>query len=246
MMKTKSNRILGAVVLFAAGLLSACAQPRMAVSPSLWNQKEARMGVAIVVHPEAAAHKVGAQGLLDMAINSAMASDLKTHLLTLKLDEFDTVRDRFSAELLKRGLQAKIVPSPINLETYGKFSKPTGETDEFFNKDLRTLAGKESIDILVLISVDGFGTIRSYYGFIPLGAPQGFCQVSGRLIDLRSNQLMWRTTAVEKESMVPVEGPWDQPPNYPNLTAAIKKAIANAQEFLIKDFFREGQVAQRR
>ena len=58
---------------------------------------------------------------------------------------------------------------------------------------------------------------------------------------------MWRTMLVaQPESTVPVEGSWDQAPDYPNLTAAVKKAIANAREFLFKDFFGEEQVAQKR
>jgi hypothetical protein len=120
-------------------------------------------------------------------------------------------------------------------------SSAAGASGEFFDKDLRTLAEKESIDLLLLLSVNRFGTIRSYYGFVPLGSPQGLCQDSGRLIDLRTNQLMWRTTAAEKDSMVPAAGAWDQPPDYPNLTAAIQNAIANAQSFLFNDFFTEPQ-----
>jgi hypothetical protein len=235
-MKTTLNG-MAAVGLFAVVLLSACAPTRMAVGPSLWNQKEAHVGVAIVAYPESAAHKVGAQGLLDIAINTGLASELKAHLLTLKPDEFDAIRDRFTAELRTRGLQAKAVLSPVNLDTYGKFAKPAGGSGEFFEKDLKTLAETESVDLLVLLSVTRFGTIRSYYGFIPLGAPQGFCQTSGQLIDLRSNQLIWRTTEPEHESMVGTDGPWDQAPHYPNLTTAIKRAVVNAQEFLFKDFF---------
>lgn len=243
-MKTTSNWVFGVVIVLALSL-SACA-PRIAVSPSLWSQQGVRVGVATVVHPEAAAHKVGAQGLLDLAINAAIASELKAHLETVRLDEFDAIRDRFAGELQSRGLQAKLIPSRIDLTPYEQFVTPAGATAEFFEKNLKTLAEKESIDLLVLLSVTRFGTIRSYYGFVPLGPPQGLCQASGRLIDLRTNQLMWRTFASEKDSMVPAEGTWDQPPDYRNLTDAIKKAITNAQSFLFNDFFAETPAAQKK
>ena len=233
------------IAFFSAGLLSACTPARIAVNPTLWQQKTARVGVAVVKYPEPAAYKIGAQGLLDIAINAALAADLKAHLLTLKPDGFDTTRANFSSELQRRGLQARVVDTPIDLEKYEEFEKPDGATGDYFDKDLKPLAGKETIDFLVLLSVNGFGTIRSYYGFIPLGAPQGYCRVSGRMIDLHSNQLMWRTTETEEDAMVTSLSPWDQEPNYPNLTLAINKAVTNAQEFLYRDFFGETQVARK-
>lgn len=239
----KFSRII-IVSLFAA-ILSACASTKMAVNPSFWNQKEARVGVAIASYPETAAHKGGAQGLLDMAINNALASDLQTHLKTLTADEFDTVRDQFVTEFQARGFRAKVVPAPINLEAYEKFTKPTGSSDAFFHKDLKPLSTQESVDFLVLLSIERFGTLRNYYGFVPTGAPQGLLQSSGRLIDLRNNQVMWFTIAEEHESVVSVEGPWDQVPDYPNLTAAIKKSIPNAQRFLLKDFLDEPKEARK-
>jgi hypothetical protein len=41
----------------------------------------------------------------------------------------------------------------------------------------------------------------------------------------------------DEQATVKVEGEWDAPPGYRNITVAIDKAITQAQDFLLKDFF---------
>lgn len=235
----KRSNLCGMLVVVSVVVLSlaACAKPSVEMDPSLWSHKEYRIGVALIKHPDAAAHKAGAQGLLDMAINSAMAADLKTRMKTMKLDEFDTVRELFAAELQKRGMQAKIVETVIDPEQFAAFEAPSNVPKLYFDRNLKGLAEKESLDLIALLSVEGYGTLRKYYGFIPLGKPMGFCMASGQLVDLRTNELMWRSTASEEQSTVEVTGEWDQPPAYPELTDAVKKAIENSRAYIMQAFF---------
>jgi hypothetical protein len=225
------------LALGAAVLMSACAPGRVVVKPEFFQDRQVHVGVALTPYPEGGAHKAGAQGLLDMAINSAMASDLQKHLAAVDIAEFDQLRDRFVQELGKRGMNAVALPGYLDPFKYPERPADAPQLDVAYDRDLRALGAEQKVDIVVLLQVSRFGTIRSYYGFIPLGAPQGLFQVRGQMVDVRNGQVLWHTMMAEQAATVPATGDWDQPPNYPNLTAALRAAIANGNKFLMDDFF---------
>lgn len=233
------------LLILATALLSACAPSQIPLSPSFWTQKDFRVGVASMVHPKPGAHRLGPQGLIDLMITAGTTSSLEDHVAKFEIDDSNNVLEIFATEMQNRGFQTQVLTSQIDFRIYERFVKPSSATSgEFFQRNLYPLAVSEAVDVLLLFYVDGHGSLRNYYGFLPLAPPQGYFQVSGWLIDLRSNQLLWRKRMSQEQSVVPVEGEWDQPPDYPNLKAAIKKASSNAWETLLKDFF--GQVPMRR
>lgn len=217
--------------LFAMG----CAPQRVAVKPDFWQQRSTRVGVAVAPHPQGGAHKVGAQGLLDMAINSAAASDLQKHLQKFDLGPFDRLREDFAAELTKRGMATSVLPEYLDPATFPKLADEN--KDGKFEYDLRSLAQAKSLDAIVILTVRRYGTIRPYYGFIPLGSPKGFFEVTGQMVDLRTNALLWQTTIPEAEASVASAEPWDQPPDFPNLTAALGAAANGSATYLKREFF---------
>jgi hypothetical protein len=236
---TKMTRRLRPVLvaLGAAMLASACAPSRLSVKPEFWQDVQPRIGVALTPHPKASAHKVGAQGLLDLAINSAMASGLSEHLARVDIGEFDRIRDRFVEELGNRGMTAVALPGVVDPAAHPMRGEDEPSLENAFDRNLGALRAQHEIDLLVLLQVRRFGTIRSYYGFIPLGAPAGFFEVKGQMVDLKTGQLLWQSQIAEKSATVATAGDWDQPPDYPNLTAALRAAMANGNEFLINEFF---------
>lgn len=231
------HRRVAFAVLGAALLTSACAPSRLTVKPEFWQERQARIGVALARHPDAGAHKVGAQGLLDMAINAGMAADLKSHLQKVDVGEFDRIRERFVQELGKRGMNGVALPGYLDPSAYPERGEDAPQIENAYDRDLAALRAEQQLDAVVLLQVRRFGTIRSYYGFIPLGAPQGFFEVKGQMIDLKTGAILWQTQMPEKQATVPASGEWDQPPDYPNLTAALRAAMANGSEFLQKEFF---------
>ena len=66
----------------------------------------------------------------------------------------------------------------------------------------------------------------------PTAAPLAMFQVRGELIDLTNNQILWRASTAQKQNLVAIEGNWDQPPDYPNLTQAILRAEHDAVVYL--------------
>lgn len=231
------RRRIAFAVLGAALFTSACAPSRLTVKPEFWHERQARIGVALTRHPDAGAHKAGAQGLLDMAINAGMAADLKSHLKKLDVSEFDRIRERFVQELGKRGMNAVALPGYLDPSTYPARGEDAPQIENAYDRDLAALRAEHKLDAVVLLQVRRYGTLRSYYGFIPLGAPQGFCEVKGQMVDLKTGAMLWQTQVPENQATVPASGEWDQPPDYPNLTVALRAAMANGNEFLQKEFF---------
>ena len=95
-------------------------------------------------------------------------------------------------------------------------------------------AARLGADELLVIRLEAFGATRNYYSFIPTGAPKAYCELYGELVNEKLHTVLWRHRAMASEM---VQGPWDQPPAYPNLMNAIKLAASNAQEELLDSFF---------
>jgi hypothetical protein len=103
----------------------------------------------------------------------------------------------------------------------------------FATRDFTSLKAKYGIDQLVVLEVQAAGTIRSYYGFIPTGAPQGYFSCRGSLIDLSNNKLLWTAVGVQS---VPIDTPWDQPSeSYPNVTTAFYRALEGAKTMMVEN-----------
>lgn len=231
------DRRISLAALGAALLTSACAPARITVKPEFWQTRPARVAVALTPRPPAGAHKVGAQGLLDMAINSGMASDLNAHLETVDVSAFEKIRDTFVKELRARGMDAVALAGTLDPARYPARAEDAPKVENAYGRDLGVLRTAQRFDAVVLLQVRAFGTIRRYYGFIPLNAPAGYFEVKGQMVDLKTGALLWQTLMAEDQATVQVTGEWDEPPTYPNLTAALRTAVYNGGEFLWREFF---------
>jgi len=228
---------LGAAVLITG--LVGCAPARMSLKPSFWKETQLKVGVATLPAPKLAAYRAGSEGLLDMAINSAMTGSLEAHLQSMDASKFNTVADQYVEKLNERGLNARKLDKPVNPLTMQPFTSQS--SGEFAERDLRPLADKEGLDMLILLSLQQCGTTRKYYGFIPLGPPEALCVSKGEMINLKTNEIQWRAYPEVQDALLPVSGEWDQAPDYRNVTVAVDKAMTRAQLFLLKEFFETAQ-----
>ena len=87
-----------------------------------------------------------------------------------------------------------------------------------------------------LLSVDRCGAFRDYFVFVPTAAPLAMFHVSGELIDLTDNQIVWRVSMAEEQSLVAIGSNWEQPPDYPNLTQGISRAEHDGVVYLQNAF----------
>ena len=223
---------LSAILLFS--LLAGCAPSNLALRPDFWQHKERKIGVAVAKCPVASTYQAGG-GLLDQVIAKAAIGTLEGHLEKIDSSGFSDVAQKFVENLKTRGFNVKLIQKPIALEKIAKFV-PTASGD-YHERDLRMIAADENVDALVLLSIDRWGTTRKYYGFIPLESPKPFCVGRGELINLRTNALEWGVEMTEDEAKLEVEGDWDKPPDFPNLTKALYMTVNRAKVYLENNFF---------
>ncbi len=200
------------------------------VDPTMWQNKQMRIGVAMTAPSPAASLKLGSQGLLDMAINEAMASDLDKHLATLRPVQVALVAAQFEERLRQIGFPTVHIDQPIDA---AKLPERAETEPGFYDRSVEEIAARQGVDAILLISVSRWGTMRSYYGFIPTSDPTASFFVTGQLIR-RDGRLLWddRVTKVGA-----IEGEWDQAPDFPNITRALDAAQKDALASLNSDFF---------
>lgn len=225
------------VLALAAGalILGGCS-PRVMVKSDFWQDKTTKIGVVMAKIPRACPHTPSSQGLLDMAINNAAASTLDKYLSQIEITTFTPVTEEFVGELQKRGINAVKID-----EIFDKTEKPK---EVSYTEYVKESAERFGVDKLIVLSVDMVGTSRLYYGFVPLSNPEGFCLAEGVMVDAKttSPKTVWHSDMQWKDGCVPTMQKWDQPPDYPNLTEAILKAVENAKAYLKRDFFQGSSI----
>lgn len=206
-------------IIMGTLLLTSCAtQKNVSLNESFWEQKQRKVAVAAVKPQQPQLHKVGSQGILDYAINSAMTNKLDTQMNKTDLGWYYSLPEELSVRLKSNKINAVVAGNNVANE----------------QKYLANLAARNNADDILVLELSASGAIRSYSGFIPNGAPQAFCQLKGELIDPTTKAVKWRHQA---EIKVPVQGEWDQPPAYPNVTASVKEAIKLCKQEVMDSFF---------
>ena len=232
----KISTVVKVSFLFILLLSIGCATTQIAMKPIYWESTNKKIGVALIDFPVPGAYKIGSQGLLDMAINKAMAGGLESHLKTVKMDQFNEIADRFVDKLIEKGFEAEKINTVVTIDpTINKVYSSNNK--KYFKIDFNSILNDKKFDEVLLFSIDRIGTIRSYYGFIPTSAPKGLCEVKGMLVNVSDTEILWLADMGEEEAMVEVIGPWNESPDYPNVTSAIDKAIDKGKNYLSSKFF---------
>lgn len=222
-MNQKQRVVALAAVAFVLLLATGCVT-NVPLQDSFWDESGKTVGVAVVTFPEPGVFRSGSQGALDVLINSATTADLAERLRSFDPSAFVAIREEVAAVLRERGMRPVIIEELIDVETLPEAAEGGGRHD----RDYSELGQRYGVDNLVLLSIEAVGAARNYYGFIAVGAPRGYCVGSGELIDLTTNQLMWRYTMSYNNSRVRADGPWRNPPDYPEMLAATAQAVDQA------------------
>lgn len=209
-----------AIVCVAFIFITGCAtQQNVPLSDQFWQQKKHKVAVATTKAPKPQVYEMGQQGLLDYAINSAMNKSMDAYLSRTDLSWYKTLPTTFASRLKQRNIIAKRYDEQMDAKQLNYAS----------------VANLTDSDKLLIIKLQAVGAKRNYYSVIPTGAPEAYCVMTGELIDVNhDNQVLWRHETTVSE---PIQGTWDQPPNYPNLTSALKVAVNSAQQELVDSFF---------
>jgi hypothetical protein len=225
---------ISVVCCILLSLLSACAvNQAVPVKEEFWTQSDRTIGVAISKLPVAQAHKVGQQGLLDMAINEGMAEEISNYLKKVDLSVYGKASGEFAKRLSARGFKVTEVNKQIDVAALTDFSTED-KSRAYAPKDYRPLKKELGVDRLLMLIVVAAGTQRSYYGFIPTSAPRALLTARGEIVDLTTNEVLWRQTTT---NTVGVDDPWDQPPNFPNVDVAVQKVLIAARKSMFDSLF---------
>lgn len=234
-MNIKHLRIVA--LLGCVSLLGACAQAPVNMSSNTWADKNATLAIVIVKVPTAATHKIGAQGLLDVAINNGIAGPVDTRLaasdVSKALEDFQSLGKDLQDQLKARGVNVVGVYIDYTLPDLGSMHGSSSPGHELADKDYRALASDLKADRALIIIPVAAGTVRSYYGFIPTSQPSGDFIANGEIVDLRNDALLWY---IQINKNVDIESPWDAAPDYPNLTTAAEQAEQQARADMLTAF----------
>lgn len=227
--------VLSAVELLAGCATSPAPVEAIVLPASFWQNKQGKIGVALVEAPRGTVHMYGPRDALDRAIATKADSQFINYLHTVRPGAFNQLAEGFSAGLRKRGYTVEVIAQPVESTWYATLQTkaPTNKVEA----DLAPDRAKYGVDRLLLLSVDRFGAYRDYFVFVPTAAPMAIFQVEGKLVDLASNEMLWRATMASKQNVIPIEGDWNQPPDYPNVTLAIRRAEQDAVIYLENAFF---------
>jgi hypothetical protein len=219
------------IVSFLNFSLSSCATKNVPLQKEFWGSKDKKVTVAMNKLPKAALYQRGAQGLLDMAIAEIATTSFANKLKYYEAKQFAAIKSEFVKRLREQGKQVVIYQDNILTNKLPSFHK---NTSVYAAKNYMPYLGHVGSDKLLLISLKKIGAARSYYGFIPLEDPKAFCEAEGRLIDLKTNRILWRQHA---NVTMTVKGKWDQAPHYPNFIKTLDKVVAEAKRQLLYSFF---------
>lgn len=207
--------LTGIGLIFLAGCAT---QPNIHLSDDFWQNHE-KVIVATTKAPKPGLYHSGNQALLEYAIsNVATSSTFNAYVQNSELAWYERFSRKFIAQLKQRHINAEVYPDPINPD----------------QKSYTDVVTHIDTNRLLVIKLEALGSIRNYYGVIPLGAPQAYCVMTGELVTARGSQVLWRYQSIVRQ---PVQGDWDQPPNYPNFRNALESAINSAQQELLDSFF---------
>ncbi|CAO4847141.1 MAG: hypothetical protein CNLJKLNK_00372 [Holosporales bacterium] len=131
----------------------------------------------------------GQQGLLDALINQAFANDVNEGLD--KIDAQPIVDkayfDNFKQTFTNMGAKTTVEKLPLSEKDFVKVDPNMINLSPY---DFSALSKKYNADYALVMTVESFGLVRSYYGFIPTSAPHAYANVHIYLVNLKDNSLV--------------------------------------------------------
>lgn len=219
------------VILLVMILLAGCASQNIDLNNQFWKSKSQTVIVATAKLPKASLDQEGPNDYSVILSNDILTHTFRHYLASYPLNAITSLPKTFLKRLRDKNIKAKLYSQEIDI---AQLQSTPEIYSGYATKDYRPLAKKLDAHQLLIISTNEVGAARMYYGLIPLESQNAVCILTGQLIDLDTNQILWRYTA---KYFIPVKSPWNQPPHYPNFTKALNSAIANAKQDLLDDFF---------
>ncbi len=176
--------------LFAFMFLAGCVTSNSIPLPqNFWQQKQTKILVARSPQVTPRLYKQGQQGLVDVVISDAVTSKLSDRLVHYNMSWYPNLQDKFYRQLARRDMRVNYLDESLNYKNLNYINK---DVTRYAERDFASIAPKLGADELLLIRINQVGATRVYYGFVPLSEPVAYCNIQGDLIDLKTNQIIWR------------------------------------------------------
>lgn len=214
----------------ALAVLTGCAhvQKPVDLDPQFWADTHPVIGVAMGPVPPPRLALTGNQGLLDLAINTAVNNKLSQSVAGWSNDDFKSLPEALAAKLRAKGYTVKVIEEPIDLTQF----KETKFREGYLERDVTTLKARYGIDRLLFVGINSTGAYRSYYSVVPTSVPTPSVGGAGLLIDAQDNRLVWYKPFNVAQ---PAQGEWDQP-GYANLSNAYYQAVDGSRQQVLAPF----------
>ncbi|MDH5424326.1 MAG: hypothetical protein OEY29_04970 [Gammaproteobacteria bacterium] len=220
-----------AFFLFIIFTLSGCGAttPAISVKPS-WDNNTRIVGIISTNIPPASAYKNDKYNQLSPSVNS-QPNDLEQHLQNLQPPDITSITDKISRYLKSKGMHVKRLSSHQVLQQLRKMDAKAGNGSKADYRPLKLIHG---IDKLIVIRVEHIGSIRPYYGFVPLAEPKGFSHLSGYMINLDNNQHEWKHSVMQQVECTPAAA--DPAAEFAGLKKAVHMAFDQSKNSLFEHF----------
>lgn len=206
----------------------------VSLQKGFWNTPHQSVVVARAVPPEPRFFEDNPNaGILEYGAVQLIQHEFRDYLHHIDMSWYPNLQRRFVSRINANHVHADLYNQPIADRKLGIFMK---NRREYAAVDYRPLKGHVGGDKLLIIKVDNIGAVRKYASVIPVGSPKAVVALSGRLIDLNTNRILWRRFA---QSTIEVPGYWKQPKTYPNFNKAMQIAIKSSEEQLYYGFFND-------
>jgi hypothetical protein len=210
--------------------LASCFGPKP-VDPAFKANRQQKVAVITMQAPVASVHHVGSQGILDHALNQAMATggrrELADYPSQAKLDE---AGKQFAKRLSSHGYKAThLTVHPTYKDINPAIAKPTAA---------KPIPGTSSYlagyDAAVFLSMPAVGRAKVVYAFIPLSGSSAIAPMQGTMFSTADQKLLWRSPmpVVNPGNGVAIDGDGKEP-----LFRAIDAALKGSSDQVQGHFF---------
>lgn len=212
--------------------LAGCAtQKIIPLTSDFWFKKQKTVAVISFPVPRAQQELSGQQGMLDVVasmVHGASRTPINVCLENIDTQSLKLLKERVAERLFQQGFVVKEIDAMPEFELLKA-------QEGFSHYNVAAQRTNLGTDYVLLLNIPTWGIVRPYYGFIPLTAPQAHVQLKGELVDTHTNRLAWYYDA---DVIRPIQGSWDDAPNYPNLVHTVEATVDEAKSKLERDLFR--------
>ncbi len=221
------------VVLVGSVLLAGCSSGQnVALKQSFWSENAQQpVVVALAQPPNAELDLSGPRTLVGRVSSRATTIRFSNYLKKHASSNLSMVQSEFVDKLQANGIPAKRYAGVIPLKKLGKYN---GDDKIYADLDYKPVAIQLGNDRLLLLSINKFGAKRNYVVVVPTDNPVAFCDAEGRLIDLKTNKILWRYTVSKKQES---KDDWDEGSSYRSFMKSLDGVVNDAMQEIMDNFF---------